>query len=338
MFEQVHKLLLFLALLWALAPSSTQAQVINCPSGFASSGDCGVSYGVSGNSFLLSGSNNSSSPALVGSQVDMIPTGASHAALSLNYQTPVNDQAFTARFRFVPNGQNIAFVIQNSNNNPTFDGAEFSAGAGCEAGFFQGYNQSNPPNNVFALELDSYSPLTNGGSFTYSSAQIYTSNPFVQCPCIGGVGVCGTNNSDSGNITKISTSPVPLNSPYNFQNATTGHTYSATVTYNGSNLTLNLYDVTAGGSCPGTKCFTQTWNNVAIPASVSGNTAWVGFTAATGLISNSPLYVESFVYNTGTTTSSLTQTPTPTVTPTHTPTPTPTPTPTVTATHGRRRR
>jgi hypothetical protein len=220
----------------------------------------------------------------------------------------VNDQAFTARFRFVPNGQNIAFVIQNSNNNPTFDGAEFSAGAGCEAGFFQGYNQSNPPNNVFALELDSYSPLTNGASFTYSSAQIYTSNPFVQCPCIGGAGICGTNNSDSGNITKISTSPVPLNSPSNSQNTTTGHTYSATLTYDGSNFTLNLYDVTAGGSCPGAKCFSHTWNNVDIPAWVSGNTAWMGFTAATGLTSNTRLYVESLVYNAVTPTSTLTPT------------------------------
>jgi hypothetical protein len=260
----------------------------------------------------------------------MIPTGAVHAAMSLNYQTPVDDQAFTASFTFVPNGQNIAFVIQNSNNNPYFNENVFSAGAGCEAGFFQGYSQPYPPNTVFALELDSWSPLNNSSSFTYSSAQIYTSNPYVECPCIGGAGICGTNNSDSGNITKLSTSPVPLNSPASSQGTTTGHTYSAKLVYEGSNLTLNLYDVTAGGSCPGSSCFTKTWTDVNIPSSVDGNTAWVGFTGATGIPSSHPLYINSFVYNVGTSTSTRTPKPTPTVIGTSTPKPTPTPTPTPT--------
>ena len=83
-------------------------------------------------------------------------------------------------------------------------------------------------------------------------------------------------------IDKISTSPVALDSPANAQGTSTGHTYSATLAYDGSNLTLNLYDVTAGGACRGPKCFTNTWNNVNIPSWVGGNTAWVGFTAATG--------------------------------------------------------
>jgi hypothetical protein len=268
---------------------------------------------------------------LSGSRVDLLPTGATHAALSLNYQTPVNVQAFMASFRFVPNGQNIAFVIQNSNNNPYFNGSVFSAGAGCEAGFFQGYSQTNPPNNVFALELDSYSPLTNNGSFSYSSAQIYSSAPYVQCPCLPD-SECGTNNTPAA-IAKISTAPVDLTT--GSRNTTTGDTYSATVTYDGSNLTLNLYDVTAGGSCPGSRCFTNTWTGVDIPSYVDGNTAWVGIVGATGLTSNSSLYVDSLVYNEGTTAS--TPTPTPTLTPTHTPTPTltptSTPTPTLTPTH-----
>jgi hypothetical protein len=218
--------------------------------------------------------------------------------MALNYQTQVNIQAFTASFTFIPNGQNIAFVIQNSNNNPYFNGSAFSAGAGCEAGFFQGYSQANPPNNMFALELDSYSPLTNNGSFTYSSAQIYSSAPYVQCPCLPD-SECGTNNTPTA-IDKISTAPVDLTT--GSPNTTTGDTYSATVTYDGTNLTLNLYDVTAGGSCPGSNCFTNTWT-VDIPSSVDGNTAWVGIVGATGLPSNSPLYVGSLVYNVGTSTS-----------------------------------
>ena len=37
-------------------------------------------------------------------------------------------------------------------------------------------------------------------------------------------------------------------------------------------------------------------NNVDIPTWVDGNTAYVGFTGATGLVSLSPLYINSFVY------------------------------------------
>jgi hypothetical protein len=286
-FKQIHRLLLFLVLLWALAPPSTQAQVINCPSGFASTGACGVGIFAGGNSFQLNGTTNGPSPGLVGSHVDLIPTGADHVALSLNYQRQVDDQAFSASFRFVPNGQNIAFVIQNSNNNPDFNGLTLSAGAGCEAGFFQAYSQAEPPNNVFALELDSYSPLTETGSFTNSSVQIYQSG---QSPCLPSI-------QNYPAIDKISTAPVDLTT--GSQNTTTGDTYSATITYHGTNLTLNLYNLTAGGTCPGVKCFTHTWNNVDIPAWVGGNIAWVGFTAATGLPSNSPLYVDSLVYKDG---------------------------------------
>jgi hypothetical protein len=291
LFKQIHKLLLFLVLLWALAPSSTQAQVINCPSGFSSSGACEVGVFAGGKAFQLNGGPNGSSPGLSGSRVLLLPTGAQHAAISLIYQTRVNDQAFTSTFTFVPNGQSLAFVIQNSNNNPSFNGAVFSAGAGCEAGFFQGFSQPAPPNNVFALQLDSYSPLTNSGSFTYSSAQIYQS---PQCPCLP-ISECGTNNTPTA-IEKISTSPVPLNSPSSSQNTTTGNKYSATVTYNGSNLTLKLYDVTAGGSCPGSSCFTNTWTGVNIPSIVGGNTAWVGLIGATGIGSSYPLYINSLVY------------------------------------------
>jgi hypothetical protein len=321
-FKQVNKLLLFLALLWALTPQSTQAQVINCPSGFASTGDCGVGVFAGGQSFQLNGGPNGSSPGLSGSQILLLPTGADHVAMSLNYQTQVDDQAFTASFTFVPNGQNVSFMIQNSNNNPSFNGADFSNGAGCEASIFQGFSQTNPPNNIFGLELDSYSPLTNAGSFTYSSAQIYWSpaGGFIDCPCLP-ISECGVNNNPTA-IDKISTSPVPLNSPAGTLNTTTGDTYSATVTYDGSNFTLNLFDVTAGGSCPGSSCFTNTWTDVDIPSYVGGNTAWVGLTGATGIPSSYPLYINSFVYNVGTPTSTPTHTPTPTVTTNHTPTPT----------------
>ena len=119
------------------------------------------------------GTANGSTPALNGSRVDLIPQGATHAALSLNYQKLVNVNSFTASFTFVPNGQNIAFVLQNSNNEQPLTVLHLSSGAGCEAGFFQAFGSPAPPNNIFALELDSWSYLGSAQSFSYSSAQIY---------------------------------------------------------------------------------------------------------------------------------------------------------------------
>jgi hypothetical protein len=95
---------------------------------------------------------------------------------------------------------------------------------------------------------------------------------------------------------KLSTSPVPLNFPASTPNTITGDTYSVTVTYTGSNVTLQLYDITAGGSCPGSKCFTQTWNNVSIPSIVDGTKAWVGLAESTNAPSGYPLLIDSFSY------------------------------------------
>ena len=277
-------LALALMTLGILIPSYGQeTSIFNCSSGFASSGSCGTN-GSDGD-FRLIGAYN----GLSGSQILLIAaSGETHVSSTANYTTLSNDQAFNAAFKFVPNGQNIAFYLQNNNNNPGFDGVSFIGGAGCESGFFQAFDANAPPNNVFALELDSYSPLTENGSFTYSSAQIYQMN---QSPCLP---------NDSGPnywpTTKISTSPVPLDA--NGQGTTTGHTYSATITYTGTTLTLQLFDVTSGGSCPGSNCFTYSWPNISIPAMVDGTQAYPGISAAIGtVVGNFPLYLNSFVYN-----------------------------------------
>jgi hypothetical protein len=290
---------LFLALIALGFLLPTSAQVINCPSGFASSGSCGVSFiGGSGQAFAVVGTPSGSTPALSGSQVDLIPTGTTHAALGFIYHTKANAQAFTSTFTFVPNGQNIAFVIQNNTAAGGGSGPNFSSGAGCEAGFYQAFgNPPAPPNNIFALELDSYSPLTESGTFTYSSAQIYQAG---QSPCLPNDG--GPNYNPTN---KISTSPVNLTT--GSQGTTTGDVYSATVTYDGTNLTLNMYNVTLGGSCPGASCFTQVWA-LDIPTWVGGTAAYVGFTGATGETSSYPLYVDSFSYTEGSTTQAATPT------------------------------
>jgi hypothetical protein len=279
--------------------SQSPAATFNCSSGFAATGSCGVSLiGYSGQPFGIVGSQNGSSPGLSGSQVELVPGGAGHVGLNLNYQTAVNVQSFSSTFTFIPNGWNISFVL-NNNNNTGLHPNDFGAGAGCEGSFFQGFVGS-APNNVFALELDSYSPLTQNGSFTYSSVQYYTPgvfasnapNPPGQSPCNPNLG--GTNFTYAS-VTKVSTSPVNLTTGSAL--TTTGHVYSATVTYDGSNVSISLYDVTAGGSCPGSNCFTHTWNNVNIPSIVGGNTAYVGLAGGTNETVPNALLINSFGYS-----------------------------------------
>ena len=283
--------------------------IFNCPSGFtttAGEGNCGVNPGTGTNRDFWYGPNSLGS--LVGTQLQLIPAnGTGHEAAGFIYQTLVNVQAFTSTFTFIPNGQNLALTFNNSTNNPLFNTNIFNAGAGCEGAFYQGYSQTNPPNDVFAMMFDQVNPLTNGAAFTYSSIQIYRSDisvggslpPYVACPCINSVEGCGTNNSNTGDIPKLSTSPVPLNSPVNTWLTSTGDVYSATVTYDGSNFKLSFYDVTAGGSCPGASCYTNTWTSVNIPASVGANTAWVGFQGATRNVAPPyPLFINSWSYTT----------------------------------------
>ena len=182
-----------------VANAQSPVAIFNCPSGFALSGSCGVGGDISGGSgpFGVNGTTDGSTPALVGSKVDLVPGGCGHCAISLNYQSAVvNVQAFQSTFTFIPNGWNISFVLNNTNNQSNFNGAHFSAGAGCEGGFFQGFSEPAPPNNLFALMLDQYGTLMAGGNpvgtqdFTYSSVQYYQGafasnapNPPGQSPC-----------------------------------------------------------------------------------------------------------------------------------------------------------
>jgi hypothetical protein len=268
-----------------LCPAAIAQSVFNCPS-FSSSGSCGFANGWhSGQKFQSNGGT------LSGSVINFVPAGATHGGLGFYYSNMVNVQAFTTTFTFVPNGYDLAFVIQNDSTQGP-EGPTMSSGAGGEAGFSQMAGGSNiAPNNVFALELDSYSPLTNEGPFSYSSAQIYQT---LQTPCLPVPGCVGGGGLAAFPLNKVSTSPVSLTTGSG--GSTTGDIYSATVAYSGNTLTLSMYNVTAGGSCPGASCFTNTWHGVYIPAIVGGATAYVGFTSGVGETTSIPLYVDSFSY------------------------------------------
>jgi hypothetical protein len=197
----------------------------------------------------------------------------------------------------------FAYFKHNTNDSGFTASQGFSAGAGCEGSFFQGFNGTSPPNNTFA-ELGQTESLVSGGSgFTYSNVQYYDTghsprhapNAPGQSPCNPNLG--GSNFTYVG-VRKISTSPVPLNKPVHAVNTTTGDTYSVTITYDGSNLTISLYDVTLGNSCPGADCFTHTWTNVNIPYIVGGNTAYVGLGGAMNQSVPNQLLINTWSYYT----------------------------------------
>jgi hypothetical protein len=311
-----------------VANAQSPVAIFNC-SGFASTGgsltgNCEATFGsYSSPYFVMTGSYPGGyDPSVGGSSVNIMPAACQHCAGALNYQQLVNIQKFKTTFTFVANGWNIAFVANNSNNNPTGNLANFSAGAGCEGGFFQGFAQAAAPNNVFALMYDQFSGLVAGSnSFTDSGVQYYSAG---QSPCNPNLG--GTDFTYAG-INKVATAPVHMNSPQNatFQTScsnctpstsgvATGDTYSVTITYDGSNLTADMFDVTAGGTCtPVTSgtCSHVTWSGVNIPSMVGGNTAYVGLATSTAdNDSSTPLLIHTFSYSlySGSATHSLAQT------------------------------
>lgn len=275
---------LWLALL-LLGATHLHAQVINCGSGFTTTGTgaCSISTSSNTDDFWT----NNSGTILSGTADILAPTGAGHNCNNLIRQAKVNVQAFTATWTFVMNGLNHAFVVENQSNQ---NGQVFCAGAGLEGGFVQFAGGGNiAPDKVFAVQLDSSNPLTEGGSFTYSSAQWYETLQYPSHPLC-----CGGSYLAEFPITKQSTSPVPLNSPSSTINTFTGDTYSATLAYDGYTLTLNMFDVTASGSCPGASCYTKTWTGVYIPSIVGATTAWVGFASGT----SSPTPTTNLLINT----------------------------------------
>lgn len=295
--------LLFIILCAGLAtsPAFSQTNIFSCgPAGTAwsaTSGACWADQTYLGRPFAF---NGNTPPAISGNSVVLTQGTDTHNAGNMNYAVgTVSTQGFTSSFTFVPDGYNIAFVLQNNTNTGAApSGAFFTAGAFCEGGYFQGF--SPPPNNVFSLNLDSQNNLdTSGtypGNFTYSSAQIYMGG---QTPCI-------PNDAQTSWFpsTKISTSPVPLNNPSSTSETTTGDTYQAMIGYDGSNVSLCLYDITAAaGSCSsstsGTGTFFQhTWTNISIPAWTNGIAAWVGLSTSTGNPLGNVLTVYNWSFNT----------------------------------------
>jgi hypothetical protein len=269
--------------------------VFNCsPFNGSTSGPCSAQVAGDGSpNFLIRNGGSFDSGVVI-----LAPAAPGHQTFNMNYYTPVNVQAFNTSFVFVPNGQNLALIFNNSNNIPGYTGNIFASGAGCEGGFFQADASpfaNSSQNKVFAAQVaDSQDWLTYAGNnpwFTDSSVQIFQSQIV---PCLP------NQNQASGwtyvATNRISTAPVFQQATTGVQFSVTGHTYSATYTYTGSNLTLQMYDVTLGGSCPGASCFTYTWQQVYIPSIVGDTTSYIGLGAGTNQTSLPALTIDSWNY------------------------------------------
>jgi hypothetical protein len=229
--------------------------------------------------------------------------GITHTPGNVNRTSgAVNVTAFQSHIRWVPDSWNLAFILNNATHNtnsgpaPGFTiASSFTAGAGCEGAFYQAFGGGPPPNNIFALNFDSGNLLVNSLTPFYSNVQIYQQ---LQDPCIP---ADGTEPYYQGHQNKVSTSPVPMNSPATTYQTTIGHTFDGTIIYTGTTVTVNLFDVTGGGTCsPVTSgtCFTYSWPNVSIPSLVDGTTAWLGLGGTSNGATNPALTVPAWSYYT----------------------------------------
>lgn len=292
--QVIKRLLSILALLSAAA---LHAQ-INCSSGFnaSGSGPCSVTNAtaIGSGQLIIYGF-----PSPIGTtqpQVQLSPPNAGHQPVALNYYVPVNVTAFTSTFAFIPNGQNLAFVFNNTTNSPGYQGNIFLGGAGCEGGFFQADGippTSYPPNNVFALQVaDMQDSINYPAIYTYNYSTVQMFISAIE-PCLPTQG--GSSPFPYVATNRISTYPVPQQaSPVQF--STTGDVYVVTLTYTGSHITMQMYDQTLGYSCPSANCFTHTWP-IYIPSVVSGTTAYVGLVEGNNANLPGSTWINSWTYS-----------------------------------------
>jgi hypothetical protein len=157
---------------------------------------------------------------------------------------------------------------------------QFSAGAGSEAGCVQTADGPlNVPTNSLCLVIDGYDPMTNSGSFSYTTVQIYQPFQASYLPV-----TTGTDYIPMYPINKLSTSPVCLNGSSCSQGVGNGDTFHANLIYDHGPGTLEfqLYDVTAGGTCsPPTSgtCFDHVFQGVWLPEIVGSIYAYPTITS-----------------------------------------------------------
>ena len=256
--------------------------VINYPSGFNSAAVSSAAGG-SGPIWMVESTQ-------AGSRIQLTTIGTDHGVANAWYKTPVNIQGFATTF---------TFEIDCASGSPTncSSGLGFMIICACTGG--------NP----------TYNPPTNPG-FTYSG---YSGNQFSwsQCsgvynPQTGFPNTCVAINSIlikfdifnmvtstfGASLTGFCSDGIYCESPQNASydmapsgiNLTSGHVFSATLTYDGSNLSETLTDTATGAQ------YAKTYTGVNLPSLLAGNTAFVGFGGGTGDTATESAYLNSWTY------------------------------------------
>jgi Legume lectin domain/Bacterial Ig-like domain (group 3)/FG-GAP-like repeat/Bacterial lectin len=206
----------------------------------------------------------------------LLTQGGTDEAGSVFYKTPQNVQAFATDFSFIiynpspgggPSADGFTFTIQNA-------GASALGGLGGALGYkgipksvavkFDLFNDAGEGNNSTGLYIDGAKPTVPAIDLTPSGLNLHAAPD------------------------EIFLGPGGFETPF-----ATGDTFEAHMTYDGTNLTLTIVDLsflTNGmaplnlsgySNVPGTVTFTYSWP-IDIPSTVGGTTAYVGFTGGTG--------------------------------------------------------
>ncbi|HLY60755.1 MAG TPA: chitobiase/beta-hexosaminidase C-terminal domain-containing protein [Terriglobia bacterium] len=229
--------------------SNTTIKAMAAGGGFTPSGVAGGQYVIAIPNINFSSGFSGTGMALNGSSTYngtrlRLTDGGQNEAASAFFTTPVNVQSFTTDFSF-------------QLTNPNSDGMTFTIqGSGLTALGYLGGSLGYGPNpnvtgstgilNSVAIKFDLYNNAGEG----INSTGLYTNGAAPTVPAID-----------------LTSSGVNLHS---------GDVFNVHMTYDGTTLTMTITDASDT-----TKTFTYSWA-INIPATVGGNTAYLGFTGGTG--------------------------------------------------------
>jgi hypothetical protein len=236
----------------ATAPGFSTSTMASATYTIQSSGSLAVNFG---SGFSAAGMQLNGHAALNGTQLQLTDITENAEVASAFWATPVNIQSFTNNFTFQltdPTADGFTFTIQGV--GPTAIGGP---------GDYLGYGGTPGIASSVAVKFDLHSNAGEGNNST--GLYIDGATPTVPAITLAGVG-----------CTAAAPCPSPATQPAGVPNLHSGDIMQVQMTYNGTTLTMTITDTTTPANT-----FTTSWT-INIPATVGGNTAYVGFTGATG--------------------------------------------------------
>ena len=227
---------------YQIAPANSP--IINFPNGFANASGSIAPVGYA---------------TFAGSAIQLTDTNsAGLEAAAAWYVAPVNVQSFTTSFQLQltnANANGMTFCIQNQPAASSDKSIYFVSGGP----FTVGYTQ---------------------GGLGYSGAVVGTPGSGVNAGILSSVAVKFDLYDGTGNTTGMYTNGADVSAggtdmTSSGVNLHSGNPLNVTLAYNGTTLTMTITDTKTKAS------FSKGWS-INIPATVGGNTAYVGFTASTG--------------------------------------------------------